>query len=68
MFRSKQTNNDQRELIILVTPKVLDDDTTINNKKYDLEFSSEDANNLYKDLNLNKVPAFKIFKFIHYLM
>jgi len=51
LFRSKQTNNDQRELIILVTPKVLDDDTTINNKKYDLEFSSEDANNLYKDLN-----------------
>ena len=51
LFRSKQTNNDQRELIILVTPKVLDDETTINNKKYDLEFSSEDANNLYKDLN-----------------
>ena len=51
LFRSKQTNNDQRELIILVTPKVLDDDTTINNKKYDLEFSSKDANNLYKDLN-----------------
>ena len=51
LFRSKQTNNDQRELIILVTPKVLEDDTTINNKKYDLEFSSEDANNLYKDLD-----------------
>ena len=51
LFRSKQTNNDQRELIILVTPKVLDDETTINNKKYDLEFSSEDANSLYKDLN-----------------
>ncbi len=51
LFRSKQTNNDQRELIILVTPKVLDDDTAINNKKYDLEFSSEDAKNLYKDLN-----------------
>ncbi|WP_245151773.1 type II secretion system protein GspD [Prochlorococcus marinus] len=51
LFRSKQTNNDQRELIILVTPKVLDDDTTINNKKYDLEFISEDANNLYNNLN-----------------
>ena len=51
LFRSKQTNNDQRELIILVTPKVLEDDTTINNKKYDLELSSEDANNLYKDLD-----------------
>ena len=25
LFRSKQTNNDQRELIILVTPKILKD-------------------------------------------
>jgi type IV pilus assembly protein PilQ len=57
LFRSKQTNNDQRELIILVTPKVLDDDTTDNNKKYDLEFISDDAKILYKDLNKERIEA-----------
>ena len=50
LFRSKQTNNDKRELIILVTPKVLADDTTVNNKKYDLKFSEEDTKNLYEEL------------------
>lgn len=50
LFRSKQTNNDKRELIILVTPKVLVDDTTSNNKKYDLIFNSEDTRNLYEEL------------------
>ena len=50
LFRSKQTNNDQRELIILVTPKVLEDDTTLNNKKYDLKFSDENTKNLYEEL------------------
>ena len=49
LFRSKQTNNDKRELIILVTPKVLVDDTTISNEKYDLKFNSEDTKNLYEE-------------------
>ncbi len=50
LFRSKQTNKDIRELIILVTPKVLDDDSTNSNKKYDLQFSSEETKNLYEKL------------------
>ena len=50
LFRSKTKSNDKRELIILVTPKVLDDDTTINNNKFNLEFSNEDANNLIKNI------------------
>ena len=49
LFRSKQTNNDKRELIILVTPKVLVDDTTISNEKYDLKFNSQDTKNLYEE-------------------
>ena len=49
LFRSKQTNNDKRELIILVTPKVLVDDTTISNEKYDLKFNSEDTKKLYEE-------------------
>ena len=49
LFRSKQTNNDKRELIILVTPKVLVDDTTISNEKYGLKFNSEDTKNLYEE-------------------
>ena len=39
-----------KELIILVTPKVLADDTTVNNKKYDLKFSDENTKNLYEEL------------------
>ena len=50
LFRSKTKSNDKRELVILVTPKVLDDDTTINNNKFNLEFSNEDAKNLMKNI------------------
>ena len=46
IFRSKSSTNDKRELIILVTPKVLDDDTSINNEKFQLEYKSKDAKNL----------------------
>ena len=46
LFRSKSKTNDKRELIILVTPKVLDDDTSVNNKNFELEFSDEDARKL----------------------
>ncbi len=50
LFRSKTKSNDKRELIILVTPKVLDDDTSLNNNKLNLEFSSEDAKNLIENI------------------
>ena len=49
LFRSKTKTSDKRELIILVTPRVLDDDTSINNKKFELDFSDEDAKNLLKN-------------------
>ena len=50
LFRSKTKTNDKRELIILVTPKVLDDDTSLNNNKFNLEFSDEDAKNLIENI------------------
>jgi len=49
IFRSKSNTNDKRELIILVTPKVLDDDTTINNEKFKLKYSSEEAKKLSEE-------------------
>ena len=49
LFRSKSKTNDKRELIILVTPKVLDDDTSSNNKKLELEFSNPDTKNLLEN-------------------
>ena len=49
LFRSKSKTNDKRELIILVTPKVLDDDTSVNNKNFELEFSDEDARKLLEN-------------------
>ena len=49
LFKSKSKTNDKRELIILVTPKVLDDDTSVNNKKFDLEFSDEKARSLLEN-------------------
>jgi type IV pilus assembly protein PilQ len=49
LFRSKQTSKDKRELIILVTPKVLDDRST-NIADYDLEYQNKDANNLIKKI------------------
>jgi len=49
LFRSKTKTSDKRELIILVTPRVLDDDTSTNNKNFELDFSDEDAKNLLKN-------------------
>ena len=44
LFRSKQKSKDKRELIILVTPKVLDEGSrSIEN--YNLEFTNEDTKN-----------------------
>ena len=49
LFRSKQKTNDKRELIILVTPKVLDDENaTIKN--YGLQFESNDSKNMLDKL------------------
>ncbi len=45
LFRSKQKTNDKRELIILVTPKVLDDRNS-NISNYGLEFESKDSKNI----------------------
>ena len=49
IFRSKSSTNDKRELIVLVTPKVLDDDTTVNNEKFKLDYSSEEVNKLLEE-------------------
>ena len=42
LFKSKQKSNEKRELIILVTPKVLEENSN-NLSTYDLEFSSDDS-------------------------
>ncbi len=42
LFRSKQKNSDKRELIIMVTPKILDD-RKIDFKDLNLEFNSQDS-------------------------
>ena len=49
LFRSKQSSKDKRELIILVTPKVLDDRTS-NIADYNLEYKNEASINLIKDI------------------
>ncbi len=49
LFRSKQSSKDKRELIILVTPKVLDDRTS-NIANYNLEYQNEASINLIKDI------------------
>ena len=49
LFRSNSKTNDKRELIILVTPKVLDDDTSVNNKNFNLQFNDEDARKLLEN-------------------
>ena len=48
LFRSKQTSKDKRELIILVTPKVLDDRKS-NIADYNLEYKNEASTNLIKE-------------------
>ena len=47
LFKSKQKSNEKRELIILVTPKVLEENANTLST-YDLEFSSEDSKILLK--------------------
>ena len=47
LFKSKQKSNEKRELIILVTPKVLEENSN-NLSTYDLEFSSDDSKILLK--------------------
>ena len=49
LFRSKQTSKDKRELIILVTPKVLDDRKS-NIADYNLEYKNEASINVIKDI------------------
>ena len=49
LFRSKQSSKDKRELIILVTPKVLDDRTS-NIADYNLEFQNKNATNLIEKI------------------
>ena len=49
LFRSKQASKDKRELIILVTPKVLEDKSS-NIADYNLEFKNEDATNLINQI------------------
>ena len=47
LFKSKQKSNEKRELIILVTPKVLEENSNTLST-YDLEFSSDDSKILLK--------------------
>ena len=49
LFRSKQNTKDKRELIILVTPKVLDENLP-NVEDYNLEYTNEGAKNLINKL------------------
>ena len=47
LFRSKQVTSDKRELIILVTPKVLNDNNSLLDK-YNQNFESENSFDLFK--------------------
>ena len=49
LFRSKQASKDKRELVILVTPKVLEDKSS-NIADYNLEFKNKDATNLINQI------------------
>ena len=48
LFKSKQTSKDKRELIILVTPKVLNDRTS-KIDDYTLEYQNEESKKFIKD-------------------
>ncbi len=50
LFRSKQQNSDKRELIVMVTPKILDD-RKIDFKDLNLEFNSKDSRNFLDKIN-----------------
>jgi type IV pilus assembly protein PilQ len=49
LFRSKQTTNDKRELIILVTPRVLQDRTS-NIDDYNLKYENEESIKLLNEI------------------
>ena len=49
LFRSKQSSKDKRELIILVTPKVLED-TSSNIADFNLDFKNEESINVIKEI------------------
>ena len=49
LFRSKSKTNDKRELIILVTPKILDEKST-NIEDYNLKFTGKDSIKILNDL------------------
>ena len=49
LFRSKQSSKDKRELIILVTPKVLDDRTS-NIADFNLDYKNESSINLINEI------------------
>ncbi len=49
MFRSKQSSKDRRELIILVTPNVLNDRTS-NIADYNLEYKNESSIDVIEDI------------------
>ena len=49
LFRSKQSSKDKRELIILVTPKVLEDATS-SIADFNLDFKNEESINVIKEI------------------
>ena len=49
LFRSKQKTNDKRELIILVTPKVLEDRSSII-EDYNLKFNNQNSKEFLKEI------------------
>jgi len=49
LFRSKQSSKDKRELIILVTPKVLED-TSSSIADFNLDFKNEESINVIKEI------------------
>ena len=50
LFRSTGSEKNKRELIILVTPKIINDDS-YNIEDYNLEFTNEDSKNLLKQID-----------------
>tara|TARA_Y100001968_G_C19453672_1_gene770578 strand:+ start:6303 stop:7973 length:1671 start_codon:yes stop_codon:yes gene_type:complete len=50
LFRSTQKSNDKRELIVLVTPKILEENTS-NLNTYNLQFGSEETRDFLNKLD-----------------
>ena len=49
LFRSTSNENNKRELIVLVTPKIIEDGVS-NIKDYNLEFTNNESKKLIKQL------------------